>query len=60
MPKKVPVKFRVIHNLSHPDGNSVNDYITREFSTVHYATVQDAISFINVSDSIVFMGKVDT
>ena len=59
VPKKVPGEFRVIHNLSHPDGNSVNDYIPREFSPVHYATLQDAISFIKVSDSIVFMGKVD-
>ena len=59
VPKKVPGEFWVIHNLSHPDGNSVNDYIPREFSSVHYATIQDAISFIKVSDSIVFMGKVD-
>ena len=53
MPKIVPGEFRVIHNLSHPDGNSVNDYIPKEFSTVHYAMIQDAISFIKVSDSIV-------
>ena len=54
VPKKVPGEFLVIHNLSHPDGNSVNEYIPREFPTVHYATVEDAISFIKVSDSIVF------
>ena len=54
VPKKVPGEFLVIHNLSHPDGNSVNYCIPREFPTVHYATVEDAISFIKVSDSIVF------
>lgn len=53
VPKKVPGEFRVIHNLSHPDGESVNDYIPKEFSTVQYATIHDAISFIKESESIV-------
>ena len=59
VPKKVPGEFRVIHNLSYPDGESVNDYIPKEFATVQYATIQNAISVIKEADSIVFMAKVD-
>ena len=59
VPKKLPGEFRVIHNLSYPEGESVNDYIPQEFSTVQYATIQHAISFIKEADSIVFMAKVD-
>ena len=30
VPKKLPGDFRVIHNLSYPEGESVNDYIPQE------------------------------
>ena len=40
VPKKVPGEFRVIHNLSQSEGSSVNDYIPRQLSSVHYATIQ--------------------
>ena len=59
VPKKLPGEFRVIHNLSYPEGESVNDYIPQEFSTVQYATTQNSISFIKEADSVVFMAKVD-
>ena len=49
----------MMHNLSHPEGSSVNDYMPLQFSSVHYATMQDAIYFIKESQSIVFMAKVD-
>ena len=49
----------MIHNLSHPEGPSVNDYMPLQFSSVHHATMQDAISFLKESESIVFMTKVD-
>ena len=57
--KKLPGEFRMIHNLSYPEGSSVNDYIPAEFATVQYATIQDAISFVTSARSIVFMTKVD-
>ncbi len=57
--KKLPGEFRMIHNLSYPEGSSVNDYIPAEFVTVQYATIQDAISFVTSARSIVFMAKVD-
>ena len=58
-PKKQPGEFRVIHNLSHPIGSSVNDGIPREFATVKYATVSDAISHILSFGSGAFLAKTD-
>ena len=46
VPKKVPGEYRMIHNLSHTEGSSVNDYIPQELATVQYASIQNAISFI--------------
>jgi hypothetical protein len=42
-PKKDPSKFRMLHHLSHPKGQSVNDFIPIEFSLVRYTRIQDAI-----------------
>ena len=57
--KKQPGEYRVIHNLSHPFGKSVNDGIPTEFSTVQYATVSDAISHILSFGKNCFMAKTD-
>jgi hypothetical protein len=46
-PKKEPNKFRLVHHLSYPKGNSVNDYIAKEFSSVQYTQTTDAIAGIN-------------
>ena len=43
VPKKAPNEFRLIHHLSYPRGSSVNDFIPDECSSVHYATISDAI-----------------
>ena len=59
VPKKLPGEYRMIHNLSYPDGSSVNDYIPFELATVKYATVHDAIDFIQEAPSIIFMAKLD-
>ena len=59
VPKKLPGEFRMIHNLSYPPGESVNNYIPAELTTVHYATIQNAISFVKSAQSIVFMAKAD-
>ena len=59
VPKKTPGEFRMIHHLSHPEGSSVNDFIPKDMSSVHYATIQDAIDFIKDSPKPVYMAKVD-
>jgi len=48
VPKKIKGEYRMIQHLQYPD-SSVNDRIPRELSTVHYATVDDAISLLKKS-----------
>ena len=45
---------RVVANCS-----SVNDFIPKDMSSVQYATIQDAISFIKRSPQSVYMATVD-
>ena len=44
VPKKDPSEFRLIQHLSYPQGTSVNDNIPDAHSSVHYASISDAIS----------------
>lgn len=61
VPKKKPNEFRLIHHLSYPrnDSNSVNAGIPREYSTVHYATIDDAIARLKICGRGAFMAKTD-
>jgi hypothetical protein len=47
MVRKKNSDFRLIHNLSYPSQNSVNDLIDPEFCTVRYSIIDDAIDMIN-------------
>lgn len=49
VPKKTPGEFRLIHHPSFPKGLSINDGIPEEFSSVSYATIQDAIKKIKLA-----------
>lgn len=46
VPKKKPGEFRVIHHLSYPEHDSVNDGIPRDMCTVCYQTIDDAVSLV--------------
>ena len=59
VPKKNPSEFRLIHHLSFPRGFSVNDFIPSEFSSVSYATINDAISALKRTGRGCFMAKTD-
>lgn len=59
VPKKNPSEFRLIHHLSFPRGFSVNDFIPSEFSSVSYATINDAISALKRTGKGCFMAKTD-
>ena len=59
VPKKDPSEFRLIHHLSYPQGSSVNDCIPAEFSSVHYASINDTISIIKKTGPCCFMAKTD-
>ena len=52
-------KLRVIHDLSSPDGESVNDGIPREDFSPEYATVDMAISHIMAVGPGAYLTKVD-
>ena len=57
--KKGGSGYRLIHHLSFPEGSSVNDFIPKEFSSVHYASIQDAIKSIMSFKGEVFLAKSD-
>ena len=59
IPKKAPGEFRMIHHLSFPYGDSINTFIPSEFSTVKYATVDDAINFIKFLGRGCVLAKTD-
>ena len=59
VPKKIKGEYRMIQHLSYPEGSSVNDGIPRELSTVHYATVDDAVSLIKKSGRGSALAKTD-
>jgi hypothetical protein len=46
VPKKTPHQYRLVHHLSYPKGKSVNDYIDPNFSTVQYASFDDAVAAV--------------
>ena len=57
--KKGSSGFRLIHHLSFPPGNSVNDFIPKDLSSVQYASIQDAIKSIMAIKGHVFLAKSD-
>lgn len=59
VPKKTPGDFRLIHHLSFPAGSSINDGIPENFSSVSYATINDAICQIKLAGRGSFLSKTD-
>lgn len=55
IPKKAPGEFQLIHHY----GDSVKTSIPPEFSTVKYATEDDAINFIKVLGQSCVLAKTD-
>ena len=44
--KKNPSEFCLTHHLTYPPGSSVHDFIPEDCSSVHYVSINDAISVI--------------
>ena len=59
VPKKEPDSFRVIHHLSFPNGNSINDGIAAHDTYVHYQNIDDAIRCIKRFGVAALMSKSD-
>ena len=57
VPKKDPSEFLLIHYLSHPKGNSVNDAIPDYCSSVKYASVSDTTTAIKATGEGCFLAK---
>ena len=58
VPKKSG-KLRLIHHLSSPLGRSVNDGIPKDDFSLHYVTIDDAISAILAAGRGCYLSKVD-
>ena len=59
VPKKEPRKWRTILHLSYPEGDSINDFIPKVDYTLHYVTVDSAISIIKTLGWGAWLSKVD-
>ena len=59
VPKKSEGEFRLIHHLSYPTGSSLNDGISVDYTSVSYATVEDAIGLIKSVGQNCFLAKTD-
>ncbi len=60
IPKKGrPGKWRLIVNLSAPDGGSTNDGIARELASVAYTSVEEVVRRVIELGSGVLMAKAD-
>ena len=59
VPKKDYSEFPLIHDLSYSPGSSVNDFIPEDCSSLHYASINDAISVMKRKGAGCFMAKTD-
>ena len=59
IPKQEKDSFRLIHDLSYPSGNSVNSYISAEFTTVSYDTIDNVVSLVKEAGRHALMSKSD-
>ena len=58
-PKKRSDKYRIIHDLSWPPQNSVNDYISKEDFSVKYITIDQPLARVVKYGSGTLMSKLD-
>lgn len=59
VPKKKVGKFRLIHHLSHPKGDSVNDEISKEEASVSYVSFDRAVDLVRVAGPGALLVKSD-
>ncbi|KAH3833697.1 hypothetical protein DPMN_107009 [Dreissena polymorpha] len=46
VPKKSPGQYRLIHHLSYPKGDSINDFIDPTLATVVYSSFDEAVDLL--------------
>ena len=57
--KKTPGDFRLIHHLSFPDGDSLNDSIDHDLCSVQYTRFEEAIHMVQDMGEGCLLGKLD-
>ncbi|MES9905170.1 MAG: reverse transcriptase domain-containing protein, partial [Sedimenticola sp.] len=59
VPKKQPGEFRLIHHLSYPAGESVNDYIDPSLCSVQYTRFDKAVEMVQGLGPGALLAKAD-
>ena len=59
VPKKEEGKFRLIHHLSYPQGESINDGIPDTESIVQYQSIDEAVALITHVGQNCYLAKTD-
>ncbi|MEW8545793.1 MAG: reverse transcriptase domain-containing protein [Candidatus Thiodiazotropha sp.] len=59
VPKKEPGDYRLIHHLSYPSGDSVNDFIDPQLCSVQYTSFDEAIHMVQDLGVGCLLGKSD-
>lgn len=59
LPKKSSPEFRLIHNLSFPTNHSINDFIDKEYCSVKYSSIDDAVKMIQNIGRNALLAKCD-
>ena len=59
VPKKHSTEWRTIYHLSYPPGDSINDHIPKDPSSLSYVRVDDAIHILQSLGKGAFMAKTD-
>lgn len=59
VPKHEPGQFRLIHHLSYPSGDSVNDFIDPDLCSVQYTSFDEAVHMVQDLGRGCLLGKSD-
>lgn len=59
VPKHEPGQYRLIHHLSYPDGNSVNDFIDPDLCSVQYTSFDEVVHMVQDLGRGCLLGKSD-
>ncbi len=59
VPKKVDGEYRLIHHLSYPKGESVNDFIDPRLCSVQYTRFDEAVKMIQELGQGTLLAKAD-
>ena len=59
VPKAEPGKFRLIHDLSYPKMKSVNSSIAKQYTEVHYDSIDTVVAKVKLCGRHCLMAKTD-